>query len=105
MRQRRAFFGSTGQPFPLVDTFPLANRVRGLRPGLKGEPLARWADHVSIATCFPRALAWAGRTAPLRGNRAFTAEQKWNVAITSIPSHSAQPSHGRVALVPRPGLP
>ena len=35
--------------------------------GVKGEPLARWADRVCIATWFPRALPWAWRTAPLRG--------------------------------------
>ncbi len=35
--------------------------------GLKGEPLARWADRVYIVTWFPRALPWAWRIAPLRG--------------------------------------
>ena len=53
--------GAPPRPFPLVDN------LRRLRLGLKGEPWARWTDRDCIATQFPRALPWAGRTAPLRG--------------------------------------
>ncbi len=53
--------GPTGEPIPLV------GNLRTLRLGLKGEPLARWASPLCIATWFPRALPWAWRTAPLRG--------------------------------------
>ncbi len=51
----------SAQPFSLVDD------LCGLRLGLKGEPLARWADRVCISVRFPKAMPRAGRTAPLRG--------------------------------------
>ena len=51
--------------------------------GVKGEPLARWADRVCIATWFPRALPWAWRPPPFGAEMECKAEQNRNVTITS----------------------